>query len=358
MELLNKICLFGARHCFYTQSAAAGAAYCYAAVLAYTLSVSIQRGRLGEHGHATHLLPVKRMRWFPTFLSFAYFSRIAWLVLSNMHMFQWVEGSAPDFRYEHMVFVTPLLPTDIDIYVLGVTSFGKLATLLYFSAFTLLLRFWEDVRAQAWRAEKPLARVAANQSVIAEYTRGAGAQRSGRSRKLFLVANVWIYLVECALLVLKTLFPGEKMVLFEMEYGFVALCFFLLAVMLARCALQLRAVLLKIEFSSLAATIASRLSLIGAVSSLLFFYRSLLLLFSMPAIDVFDPHVANPWLFYAIPELIPGALVIYMMNVKRQQLPAPPAWGISKADEQTPLLHELRRLPNDLPQFHGQELHI
>ncbi|RMX69000.1 hypothetical protein DD238_005224 [Peronospora effusa] len=358
MELLNKICLFGARHCFYTQSAAAGAAYCYAAVLAYTLSVSIQRARLGEHGHATHLLPVKRMRWFPTFLSFAYFSRITWLVLNNMHMFQWVEGSEPQFHYEHMVFVTPLLPTDIDIYVLGVTSFGKLATLLYFSAFTLLLRFWEDVRAQARRAEKPLARVAANQSVIAEYTRGAGAQRSGRSRKLFLVANVWIYLVECALLVLKTLFPREKMVLFQMEYGFMALCFFLLAVVLARCALQLRAVLLKIEFSSLAATIATRLSLIGAVSSLLFFYRSLLLLFSMPAINVFDHHVSNPWLFYAIPELIPGALVIYMMNVKRQHQSTPLAWGITKSDEQTPLLHELKRLSNDLPQFRGQELHI
>ena len=153
MELLDKICLFGARHCFHTQSAEAGASYCYAVVLAYTVSVSIQRARLGEHGHATHLLPVKRMRWFPTFLSFAYFSRIAWLVLSNMHMFQWVEGPAPPFRFEHMVFVTPLLPTDIDIYVLGVTSFGKLATLLYFSAFTLLLRFWEEVRVQAQRAE-------------------------------------------------------------------------------------------------------------------------------------------------------------------------------------------------------------
>ena len=359
MELLDKICLFGARHCFHTQSAEAGASYCYAVVLAYTVSVSIQRARLGEHGHATHLLPVKRMRWFPTFLSFAYFSRIAWLVLSNMHMFQWVEGPAPPFRFEHMVFVTPLLPTDIDIYVLGVTSFGKLATLLYFSAFTLLLRFWEEVRVQAQRAEKPLARVAANESVIAEYTRGAGTQRSHRSRKLFLVANVWIYLVECALLVLKTLFPRQKMVLSEIDYGFVALCFFFLAVMLARCALQLRTVLRKIEFSVLAATIATRLSLIGTVTSLLFFYRSLLLLFSMPAIDVFDPHVANPWLFYAIPELIPGALVIYMMNVKRQdRVVAPARGGVAKADEHTPLLQELRRLSDDLPHFRGQELHI
>ncbi|TDH67828.1 hypothetical protein CCR75_000401 [Bremia lactucae] len=274
-----------------------------------------------------------------------------------MHMFQWVEGLTPNFHFEHMVFVTPLLPTDIDIYVLGVTSFGKLATLLYFSAFTLLLRFWEDVRAQAQRAEKPLARVAANQSVIAEYTRGAGAQRSGRSRKLFLVANVWIYLVECSLLVLKTLFPREKTILFEMEYGFLALCFFLLAVMLARCALQLRVILLKIEFSALAANISTKLSLIGAVSSMLFLYRSLLLLFSMPAIGIFDPHVSNPWLFYAIPELVPGILVIYMMNVKRQHQP-PPTWGIMKADELTPLLQKLRRVSADIPHFRGQELHV
>ncbi|OWZ12231.1 hypothetical protein PHMEG_00014636 [Phytophthora megakarya] len=171
-------------------------------------------------------------------------------------------------------FVTPLLPTNIDIYVLGVTSFDKLVTLLYFVTFTLLLRFWEDVRTHAQRAEKPLTRVAATQSVIAEYTHVAGAQRSGVSRKLFLVANVWIYFVECVL-VLKIFFSGQKMVLFELEYGFSAVCFFQLTIMLTRCALQLRAVLLNIEFSALTATIASRLSLIDAVSSLLLFYRSM-----------------------------------------------------------------------------------
>lgn len=346
LPLLTKICVFGAGHCFYTQSAAASAAYCYAAVLAYTLSVSLRRSRLGEHGHATHLIPVKRMRWFPTFLSFSYFTRIVWLVLGNMHMFQWVEGSAPHYTYRHIVIDAPLLPTDIDMYVLGVSSFGKLATLLYFSAFTLLLRFWEDVLRQARRAEQPLARVAASQSVIAEFTREA--HHEARSRKLFLVANVWIYLVECALLVAKTLFPRMSSLLFEVDYAVVALFFFLLALMIARCALQLRHVLRKIEFSALAVGIANRVALIGLVVSLLFLYRAVLALLTMPAIDVFDPHQANPWMFYALPELVPGCLVIFMMNVKRQPQRL-------KTDERTPLL---RAALDDTPRFQGQELFI
>ncbi|OWZ12212.1 hypothetical protein PHMEG_00014666 [Phytophthora megakarya] len=118
--------------------------------------------------------------------------------------------------------------------------------LLYFATFTLLLRFWEDVRAHAQRAETLLTRVATTQPVTAKYTREA----------------------ECVL-VLKSFFPCKKMGLFS----FGALCFFQITIKLIRCALQLRAVLLKIEFSALTATIASRLSLIGAVSSLPFSYR-------------------------------------------------------------------------------------
>ncbi|TYZ59038.1 hypothetical protein PybrP1_005261 [[Pythium] brassicae (nom. inval.)] len=375
----DEICVFGAGHCFYPRSAAAISVYVYAAALAYTVSVSIQRGRLGEHGHATHLLPVKRMRWFPTFLGFSYVARIAWFLLSNTHTFEWVVGPpTPPFAYEHMILDVPVLPTDIDMYVLGVTSFGKLATLLYFSAFTLLLRFWEDVLHQAQRAEKPLARFAsANQSIIAEYTRASKQQL--RSRKIFVVANVWIYLVEFALLVLKTLFPTYQTTsfVFQLDYGVVALFFFLLAVMLARCAYQLRRVLSKIEFSALASSIAARVTALGAGVSLLFLYRSVLLLISMPAIEVFDPHGANPWLFYTLPEVLPGVFVISMMSVKRGArvgggsgaggggsggggvscLPTVGGGAAAAAtDEGTPLLQ--RRFSSDPPRFQGQELHI
>jgi hypothetical protein len=268
-----------------------------------------------------------------------------------MHMFQWVEGAQPPYKYAHMVIDAPILPTDIDMYVLGVSSFGKLATLLYFSAFTLLLRFWEDVLHQARRAEQPLARIAANQSVIAEYTRED--HHAVRSRKLFLVANVWIYLLEFALLVAKTLFPDLSSVVFELDYAVVSLFFFALAVMLARCAAQLRHVLRKIEFSALAMGIARRVTLIGSIVSLLFLYRSVLSLLTMPAIDVFDPHQANPWLFYALPELVPGCLVIAMMNVKRQPRSKSPA----TADEYTPLLRAASA-DDDAPRFRGLELSI
>lgn len=350
-ELLTQICVFGSGHCFYTRSAAASSVYIYALALAYTVSVSIQRGRLGEHGHATHLLPVKRMRWFPTFLGFSYVTRMAWLVLSNMHAFEWVEGRSPNFVYTHMIIDAPILPTKIDLYVLGVTSLNKLATLLYFSAFTLLLRFWGDVLYQAQRAEKPLARFAANQSVIAQrYARDSKQQ--ALSRKLFVVANVWIYLLEFALLVLKTLFPEETSVLFQTDYAVVAVFFLLLAIMLARCAYQLRCVLLKIEFSALAAGIARRVTWLGVVISAVFLARSVMLLISMPSIEVFDPHKSNPWLFYTIPEILPGVLVIYMMNVKR-------APSRSKAETRKPL-NESTPLLSDVesPPFMGQELHI
>lgn len=355
----DEICLFGDGHCFYPRSAAASSVYCYAAALAYTVSVSIQRARLGEHGHATHLLPVKRMRWFPTFLGFSYLARIAWFLLSNTHAFEWVVGSHAPYTYEHMIIDVPILPTDIDIYVLGVTSFGKLATLLYFSAFTLLLRFWEDVLTQAQRADMPLARFAANQSVLAAYTRAS--RQHVRSRTLFVVANVWIYLVEGALIVLKTLFPTYQTnsLLFQLDYGVVALFFSLLALMLARSAIALQRVLRKIEFSALARRLAARVTLLGLAVSLLFLYRSVLLLISMPAIEVFDPHGANPWLFYTIPELVPGVLVIAMMSVKRARPSESTSGGgclAAGADEATPLLQ--RRFSSDPPRFHGQELHI
>lgn len=366
----DEICVFGAGHCFYPRSAAASSVYVYAIALAYTVSVSIQRGRLGEHGHATHLLPVKRMRWFPTFLSFSYIARIAWFLLSNTHTFEWVVGDAttPPIAYEHLVLDVPVLPTDIDMYVLGVTSFGKLATLLYFSAFTLLLRFWEDVLHHAQRAEKPLARFAsANQSIIGEYTRASKQQV--RSRTLFVVANVWIYLVESALLALKTLFPTYQTnsVVFQLDYGVVAFFFFLLALMLARTAVQLWRVLTKIEFSALASSIATRVAVLGAGVSVLFLYRSVLLLISMPAIEVFDPHGANPWLFYTVPEILPGVLVISMMSVKRGTnggngkrtvscLPTVGRGTTGTTDEGTPLLQ--RRFSTDPPRFQGQELHI
>lgn len=333
LDILTKICVFGHGHCFDTQSPTALAVYCYAGALAYTVSVSIQRSRLGEHGHATHLLPVKRMRWFPTFLGFSYLTRMVWLVLNAMHAFQWVDGPhGGPYTYTHILLEVPILPTSIDLYVLGVSSFGKLATLLFFSAFTLLLRFWDDVLYVASRSDKPLARIAANKSVIAEYTRDQ--HHDARSRKLFVVVNVWIYLVEFALLVLKTLFPTNESFVFQLDYAFVASFFFILAILLARCAYRLRVLMLKIEFSRLAEQLAKRITWLGAFVSLLFLYRSVMLFISIPAMEVFDPHRSNPWLFYAIPEILPGVLVIYMMSVKRSNQAAQSRF----ANEMTPLL--------------------
>lgn len=357
MEILTEICVFGEGHCFNTQSAAASSVYCYALALAYTVSVSIQRSRLGEHGHATHLLPVKRMRWLPTFLILSYLTRITWLLLSEMHAFEWVDGTTPDIIYTHTIINVPLLPTSIDMYVLGVSSFNKLATLFYFSAFTLLLRFWDDVLYLAKRSEKPLARMAANQSILAEYTRPSAHQRP---RTLFVVANVWIYLVEGVLLVLKTLFPHQELFLFQADYGVVALFFFALALMLARCAYRLRQVLLKIEFSSLAASIAWRITWLGAVSSVVFLGRSILLVIATPAIEVFDPHRSNPWLFYTIPEIVPGWVVIYMMTVKkhpkREHCRTRDAF---RMEETTPLLPFQRQSSDEtISPFEGLELRI
>ncbi|OWZ15174.1 Pol Polyprotein [Phytophthora megakarya] len=128
------------------------------------------------------------------------------LHVDNQAAIAQIEGEDASGRAKHIDvstyswFVTLLLPTNIDIYVLG-----------------------EDVRAHVQRAEKLLARVTTTQSVIAapaEYV-----------------------------LVLKSFFPCKKMVMFELEYGFGALRFFQMTIKL------------------------TRLSLIGAVSSLLFFYR-------------------------------------------------------------------------------------
>ncbi|OWY98709.1 Serine/threonine protein kinase [Phytophthora megakarya] len=112
-----------------------------------------------------------------------------------------------------------------------------------------------------WKSKCTAAGLAAIQSVIAEYTPRADPQRSDRFRRLFLVANVRIYQVECALLVLKTLFPGQKMVLFELEYGFVAL----VSSCWPQCWLAASRAAEDGVFSDLAVTITSKMSLVAAV---------------------------------------------------------------------------------------------
>ena len=66
-----------------------------------------------------------------------------------------------------------------------------------------------------------------------------------------------------------------------------------------------------------------------------------------------DPHRSNPWLFYAIPEILPGIVVISMMTVKKQT-----ATTRKPADEATPLLRQRHDSDETVSPFEGCELRI
>jgi hypothetical protein len=342
----------------------------------YTLSVSIQRARLGEHGHASHLMPVKRMKWFPTFLMFSYLSRILWLVLSNMHIFEWVhhndDDEKSDEKYEHMMInVFFFLPssTKIDLYVLGVTFFGKIATLFFFSSFSLLLLFLQDILCITTKNSKQQQQKTANISsqrflptaaVVTEYTTTRVDQQLIKSRTIFVVVNVWIYLAEFGLLLYKALFfsntTEKNLLFFQMDYVVVAIFFLFLSIFIGKCAWKLRTLLLQIEFSTIATKIAWKITWMGfLIAFLLFFGKSVVFFLSLlnyknsQQEEIFDPYKTTPWFFYTIPEILPGICVISMMSVKKSPTTSSSMGRMDEGSEtqdseKTPLLLPLRHV--------------
>lgn len=315
MEAID--CTFGSSHCFHLFSPAAISAYGYIIAAVLAISVGVQRSALmHEYGHDTYLQPARRIRWLPTLLSLSFLLRALWFVLRDMHAFEHYDTDSSTYR--HIMMKVPFLSNKIDLYPVGVTLAQKLATVVYFSAFTLIVRFWDEVLVRSLAIAQGQAKMthhlnvgSSNRVLHTGYVRQRSA---GRSKLLFVIINVWMYLVAFALITVQSLLPNYKTTyLMKIDPIVVALFFLALSIAIAQCAYRLRKLFQAIEFSNLARMIKYRVVILASIFSTLFFIRAIVFIISTYWIEL--RGVLDPWLLYTIPELLPGVSVLIMMRV-------------------------------------------
>ncbi|EQC32873.1 hypothetical protein SDRG_09405 [Saprolegnia diclina VS20] len=300
-------CTFGPSHCFHETSMLMVCAYVYLGAAVFAGYIHLRRAYLREHGHNTILLPVRRVRFFPLLLLVAFAARATWFILLDVHAMQVAESSSDDDadngRYRNVIVFVPLLHMTLDLYPLSVLSWNKLATLLYISAFTLLVQFWADMLHHTTSTHDQSARTPVQRT------------RPSRQRNVLVIANVWMYAVEIALLLIKTVYPDQRESTWYMNSdGWCTAIFFCgLAGALGYDAFRLRQFFDAQEHSRVATYVATRVTVLGLLCAGLFFLRAIL--FLLTPVASFEA-TATPWLFYAIPELLPGGLVLALMRVK------------------------------------------
>ncbi|KDO26573.1 hypothetical protein SPRG_07977 [Saprolegnia parasitica CBS 223.65] len=318
-------CTFGPSHCFHETSMLMVCAYVYLGAAFFAGYIHLRRAYLREHGHNTILVPVRRVRFFPLLLLVAFGARAAWFILLDVHAMQVAESSSGDNgRYRNVVVYVPLLDMTVDVYPLGVLSWNKLATLLYVSAFTLLVQFWADMLHHTNSTHDKSSRTPVQRA------------RPSRQRNVLVIANVWMYAVEIALLLVKTFYPDQSESTWYMNSDGWCTAFFFcgLAGALGYDAFRLRQFFDAQEHSRVATYVAERVTVLGLLCAGLFFLRAILFL-STPVASF--QATATPWLFYAIPELLPGGLVLALMRVKHDSSSSSYGKDLSPT-ERTPLV--------------------
>ncbi|KAF0697047.1 Aste57867_12231 [Aphanomyces stellatus] len=302
-------CWFGPDHCFHETSDLTVCAYVYAAAALFALYIHVhRRSRLREHGRDSSLLPARRMRFFPLLLFLAFVSRLAWLLLHDVHAMQFRANATAPYEHVLVVFVHPNIT--IDLYPAAVVSWGKLSTLVYFSAFSLILQFWSDVLHDA----------AAASATHSHHHPSVSAKPASSSRRnnLLAIVNVWMYVLEVGQLLAKTFEWRVPPWVSNADGAVIAAFYGAMSIMLAIYALRLRLIFARggadmTSSSAVSKTVATRVTIIGLLSSALFVVRSVLF-FASPK-DTLD-H-AYPWMYYAMPELVPGCAVLLFMRVKQ-----------------------------------------
>ena len=143
----------------------------------------------------------------PSLLMISFLLRALWFILRDMHAF---ETWDPISGYHHVMMSVPFLRHRIDMFPAGVTLPGKLATLVHFSAFTLIVRFWDEVLVRSLaiaqgNAKNHSTRILVGSSNRLLHTSSVRQKAAGRSKALFVIVNVWMYLVELALITIQVL---------------------------------------------------------------------------------------------------------------------------------------------------------
>ncbi|OQR88456.1 hypothetical protein THRCLA_10316 [Thraustotheca clavata] len=200
-------CIFGQAHCINVTSNLLLCSYAYAVATMFSLYTHVRRTRIKEHGHYSYLVPVRRVRYFPLLLCISFLTRATWFVLVDIHAMQSLDENGV---YANVLVFVPWFDLKIDLYPLGVLLWNKLSTLIYVTAFTLLLQFWSDMLAHT-KLFRPTS------SAIVPVKR----------RNLLVIANVWMYVIELMLLLTKS-FTWETW-FFNWDNWYCALIFFALS---------------------------------------------------------------------------------------------------------------------------------
>ncbi|KAH9127185.1 hypothetical protein LEN26_001221 [Aphanomyces euteiches] len=294
-------CWFGADHCFDATSAIALCAYMYGAAALFALIINVHRASMREHGRASMLLPARRIRFFPALLFIAFVNRAAWFILVDFHAME--TRSSATAPYEHVVVRE--FNVTVDLYPVGVVIWEKLATLVYFSAFSLVVQFWSDVVAQSTTTSSRLSH---------QFLK---TRTSSRTRNVLAIVNVWMYLVELSLLVMNTLQVKLPAPIVYPDSFVVAAFYGALSIMTGFYAVRLRQMLVTVEASKVQQIVATRVTIMGLFCSALFGIRCVLYLCTPSSSRI---ATTSPWIYYAMPELLPGCLVLVMMRVKHDPI--------------------------------------
>lgn len=322
-------------HCFTWGSVFAINTYLFLFGTLLALQQARVRARLDKR---LNFRPNRRIRAFTPTLATSFLLRCAWCFLTEVNFGnEWV---AKDAEWHPVACVSWLSCPHI-----VVTALNRLATLVFFTAFSCVVTFWEDLTTRSVASESvPLLPSAAVR--LAQQKR-----RATPVQVFFVVLNAWLYAIFIAEIAAYPFLRANtqaKVHTFDMYQ--VVFFFSVLAATVLLYGLRLRKLLLPVEaHASVVSVLECKLLLIVIVCCTLFALKCVCFLWNVVCTHLSCtggsrlPSGMYPWAFYTAPELVPGVLLIALMSVRMPtdlpaaQRPMPrhgPAAGGSRAGPQ------------------------
>ena len=304
-------------HCFNWGSVFAINTYLFLFGTLLALQQARVRARLDKR---LNFRPNRRIRAFTPTLATSFLLRCAWCFLTEINFGnEWV---AEHGEWQPVACVSWLSCPHI-----VVTALNRLATLVFFTSFSCVVTFWEDLTTRSIASESmPLLPSAAVR--LAQQKR-----RATPVQIFFVVLNAWLYAIfiaEIAAFPFLSKNTQGKVHTFDMYQ--VVFFFSVLAITMLLYGLRLRKLLVPVEaHATVVSVLECTLLLIVIVCCALFALKCVCFLWNVVCTHLACkggsklPPGMYPWAFYTAPELVPGILLIVLMSVRMPtDLPAVP----------------------------------
>ena len=314
------LCVQG-HHCIGMGSAFAVSSYLFGLAALVAVRQARQRRALTTR---LHFGAGRRLPCFTPLLAVSFTLRALWCVLTALHTGEdWDAGAGGGAG----AWDAPCAGWR-DCRHIGVTIFNRLATLAYFSAFSLVLSFWMEVAdgaaGEEAGVERPLLQKAGGGGggggISAGLAGSGDSAQTNRHQVMLMIVNIWMYVVLFGITVAKPLCgKAWQARLHAVDMWQTAAFFALLTVATLSYGYQLRAQLapVKIHVHGVAAAVERKLLAIVCVCGALFALKSAC--FAWGQVGSL-PEWSHPWLFYTVPEVVPGLLLLALMSVNQGTL--------------------------------------